>query len=150
MGVALAVSAPTLPGRHPSILMHPTIQAYNEQQAPADQEICRVLASHIDEALPDAESKIWHAHPVWFLEGNPIVGYSQQKAGWRLMFWSGASFEEDALRVIGQKFKDASIFYTAVEQIQSADLKRWLAKARNIQWDYKNIVKNKGQLERLK
>lgn len=150
MGVALAVSAPTLPGRHPSILMHPTIQAYNEQQAPADQEICRVLASHIDEALPDAESKIWHAHPVWFLDGNPIVGYSKQQAGWRLMFWSGASFEEEGLPVTGKKFKDASVFYTKIEQIDTNDLSRWLKKSAEIQWDYKNIIKNKGQLDRLK
>ena len=30
------------------------------------------------------------------------------------------------------------------------DLKGWLGKAEQIQWDYKNIVKRKGQLERLK
>ncbi len=29
-------------------------------------------------------------------------------------------------------------------------LRRWLAKARDIQWDYKNIVRRKGRLERLK
>jgi hypothetical protein len=29
-------------------------------------------------------------------------------------------------------------------------LKRWLAKSRDIQWDYKNIVKRKGKLERLR
>jgi hypothetical protein len=100
--------------------------------------------------LTKATSKIWHAHPVWFLDDNPIVGYSKQKAGWRLMFWSGADFEEDSLQIRGKKFKDASIFFTAVEQINTKDLTRWLKKSKSIQWDYKNIIKRKGQLERLK
>ncbi|HSF56146.1 MAG TPA: DUF1801 domain-containing protein [Algoriphagus sp.] len=130
--------------------MKPEIQAYNDRQTSADKEICDLLANIIDSELTEAESKIWHAHPVWFLEGNPIVGYSKQKPGWRLMFWSGASFEEEKLNVIGEKFKDASIFYTALEQIDSGELISWLQKSRKIQWDYKNIVKKKGQLDRLK
>mgnify|MGYP002789568430 FL=1 len=130
--------------------MHADITSYNNQQSPDDEAICTLLAQTIDKILPQAESKLWHAHPVWFLEGNPIVGYSKQKAGWRLMFWSGASFEEEALHLQGQKFKDASIFYTAVAQVNIKHLTRWLKKARTIQWDYKNIVKRKGKLERLK
>ena len=129
--------------------MHPDIQAYHQAQGPSDKAICDALYQHISNALPHAESKVWHAHPVWFLEGNPIVGYSKQKPGIRLMFWSGASFEEDGLKVVGKKFKDASIFYTAVAQINTKDLKRWLKKSKEIQWDYKNIVKRKGRLERL-
>jgi hypothetical protein len=130
--------------------MNSEIQAYNDRQTTLDKRICDLLATKIDSNLTEAESKIWHAHPVWFLEGNPIVGYSKQKAGWRLMFWSGASFEEEKLNVIGKKFKDASIFYTSYEQINEKDLKRWLKKSKDIQWDYKNIVKRKGRLERLK
>lgn len=127
--------------------MDAEIQAYNNRQATVDKQICEVLATTIDSVLTEAESKIWHAQPVWFLDGNPIVGYSKQKAGWRLMFWSGASFEEEKLNVIGKKFKDASIFYTTVEQIRTKDLTRWLKKSREIQWDYKNIVKRKGLLK---
>ena len=127
--------------------MNTEIQTYNDSQTKPDEEICDLLATTIDSVLTEAESKIWHAHPVWFLDGNPIVGYSKQKAGLRLMFWSGASFEEAKLDVIGKKFKDASIFYTTVEQINTNDLKRWLKKSREIQWDYKNIVKRKGVLE---
>ena len=130
--------------------MNPEIIAYNKKQSSGDNEICDLLATIIDNELTEAENKIWHAHPVWFLDGNPIVGYSKQKAGLRLMFWSGADFEEENLSVKGQKFKDASIFYNAVSQIEVNDLKRWLKKSRDIQWDYKNIVKRKGQLERLK
>lgn len=130
--------------------MNPTIEAYNEQQTSNDKEICTLLANTIAAAMPEAENKIWHAHPVWFLDGNPIVGYSKQKAGIRLMFWSGADFDEAMLNVLGKKFKDASAFYTSAEQINIKDLKKCLKKSRDIQWDYKNIVKRKGQLERLK
>ena len=126
--------------------MNAEIQAYNNLQTPVDKKICDLLATTIDSELTEAESKIWHAHPVWFLDSNPIVGYSKQKAGWRLMFWSGASFGEEKLNVVGKKFKDASIFYTMVEQINIKDLKHWLKKSRQIQWDYKNIVKKKGLL----
>ncbi|MNS34702.1 hypothetical protein D3C72_668350 [compost metagenome] len=130
--------------------MNEEIKAYNDKQTSDDKVICNFLAQVIGKVLTEAESKIWHAHPVWFLDGNPIVGYSKQKAGLRLMFWSGADFEEDDLNIKGAKFKDASIFFTRVEQINTADLERWLKKSRAIQWDYKNIVKRKGQLERLK
>ena len=108
------------------------------------------LVKIINENLPEAENKIWHSHPVWFLEGNPIVGYSKQKAGMRLMFWSGKSFEDEKLNILGGKFQDASIFFNSVEEINENDLKKWLQKSREIQWDYKNIVKRKGQLLRLK
>lgn len=130
--------------------MNKEIQEYNNAQSKADKEICNILSTEISRNLPEAENKIWHAHPVWFLDGNPIVGYSKQKAGWRLMFWSGAGFDEESLNIRGGKFKDASVFYTSVEQINVKDLKRWLKKSRDIQWDYKNIVKRKGKLERLK
>ena len=129
--------------------MHPDIQAYNNQQLPQDKAICDQLANIINAALPEAESKIWHAHPVWFLEGNPVAGYSKLKGSVRLLFWSGQSFEEPALQVEG-KFKAAEKRYTDVSEINTNDLQRWLQKARNIQWDYKNLVKRKGVLERLK
>ena len=132
-----------------STKMVPEIQAYNERQTMDDKAICNLLAATIDGGLSEAENKIWHAHPVWFLDGNPIVGYSKQKAGWRLMFWSGADFEEEKLNVRGKKFKDASIFYTTAGDINTKDIERWLKKSRAIQWDYKNIVKRKGQLVKL-
>lgn len=128
--------------------MHPDILSYNQQQSPAEQSICDLLAQEIDGVLKKAESKIWHAHPVWFLDGNPIVGYSKLKGGIRLLFWSGQSFEEDGLQKEG-KFKAAEKIYSSVEEVNTKDLKRWLKKAIDIQWDYKNIVKRKGVLERL-
>ncbi len=127
-----------------------TISDYNNALKGEDKKICTLLKREIDRALPEAESKIWHGAPVWFLDGNPIVGYSKQKGGIRLMFWSGMSFDEEGLNVKGSKFKDASIFYNAVSDISTKDLKGWLKKSKNIQWDYKNIVKRKGVLVRLK
>lgn len=131
--------------------MNKEIQAYNNELSKADAEICNILADEIMSALPQAENKIWHAHPVWFLDGNPVAGYNKLKGGVRLMFWSGVSFEEEQL-IPGKsgKFKDASITYTSADQINKKDLKRWLKKSKEIQWDYKNIVKRKGVLERLK
>lgn len=130
--------------------MDQAILKYNEQQEPGDKGICDALAGEIDRGLSEAERKIWHGHPVWFLDGNPIVGYSKQKPGVRLMFWSGADFEEAGLNVTGKKFKDASVFYNDAAEIKKTSLRRWLKKAREIQWDYKNIVRRKGKLERLK
>lgn len=130
--------------------MNILIQSYNDSNLITYQEICNLLAKIIDKELSKAESKIWHSHPVWFIDGNPIVGYSKQKAGIRLMFWSGASFEEENLNVRGKKFKDASVFYNEVSEIKPKELKRWLKKSIQIQWDYKNIVKRKGILKRLK
>jgi len=129
--------------------MNKDIQAYNDSQSGADREICNLLSQEITLNLPKAENKIWHAHPVWFLDGNPIVGYSKLKNCVRLLFWSGQSFKEDDLENEGS-FKAAEIRYTSVEQINTKNLKRWLKKAKTIQWDYKNIIKRKGVLERLK
>ena len=125
------------------------IEAYHGALSEHDRVICEQLCDAIDTVLPDAEGKVWHGHPVWFLAGNPVVGYSKQKPGIRLMFWSGADFGEQALNVVGKKFKDASIFFTSALEIPGDDLRRWLKQARTIQWDYKNIVKRKGLLERL-
>ena len=128
--------------------MHRDTRQYNQAQAPKDREICNLLASEIDRGLPEAENKIWHAHPVWFLDGNPIVGYSKLKNNIRLLFWSGQSFEEEGLKPEGS-FKAAEVRYTATDQINKKQLSHWLTKARDIQWDYKNLVRRKGQLERL-
>jgi len=130
--------------------MNKDIKSYNNKQNTDDKDICNSLAKEIDANLSKAENKIWHAYPVWFLDGNPIVGYSKQKAGIRLMFWSGADFDEDQLKPGTGKFKDASVIYNSVEEIKTKDLRRWLTKSKKIQWDYKNIVKRKGKLERLK
>jgi hypothetical protein len=131
------------------IAMHADTRKYNEAQAATDRAICHLLAEQIDRNLPEAENKIWHAHPVWFLDGNPIVGYSKLKDCVRLLFWSGQSFEEEGLEKEGS-FKAAEVRYTSADQVDTERLRRWLANARDIQWDYKNLTRRKGRLQRLK
>lgn len=130
--------------------MSSNIQEYNNSQTESDRLMCEKLCEIINENLIDSESKIWHAHPVWFLDGNPIVGYSKQKKGIRLMFWSGKSFNEEILNIHGEKFQDASVFYNDISEMDEDAIKRCLEKAEKIQWDYKNLVKRKGQLIQIK
>jgi hypothetical protein len=130
--------------------MNKDVLAYHKAQTKADKLICDALYETISQQLPKAENKVWHRHPVWFLDGNPIVGYSKLKDGVRLLFWSGVSFDDEKLKPGTGKFKDASFTYTSVEDINTKDLKRWLKLAEKIQWDYKNVVKRKGKLVRLK
>jgi uncharacterized protein YdhG (YjbR/CyaY superfamily) len=130
--------------------MHPEILEFNERQEPEHRAVCDLLAREINRNLPEAEGRIWHAHPVWFLDDNPTVGYSRQKPGIRLMFWSGADFDEPGLNVLGRKFKDASVFFNDASEVDRADLERWLGKAKEIQWDYRNLARRKGRLERMK
>src|SRR5688572_23659806 len=101
--------------------MHKDVKAYNAAQAKTDKEICNILATEIDRQLAKAENKIWHAHPVWFLDGNPIVGYSKLKDSVRLLFWSGQSFDEPGIKAEGS-FKAAEVRYTSAEQINTKDL----------------------------
>ena len=124
------------------------IQKYNDSLPKLDEEICDLLMEEINNGLPEAESKIWHAHPVWFLIGNPVVGYNKQKCGINLLFWSGQGFNEKGLKPEG-KFKAAEVCYTDVKEVNIEDLKSWLLKAKQIQWDYKNIVKNRGVLNKI-
>ena len=124
------------------------IQAYNDALAATDKATCDLLANQIDRALPEAERKIWHRHPVWFLDGNPVAGYSKLKSCVRLLFWSGQSFDEPGLQPEGS-FKAAEARYVSAGEVDVEALQRWLGKARDIQWDYKNIVRRKGKLERI-
>lgn len=129
--------------------MNKDILTYNHNQADDRRIICELLAEEIQKGLPEAENKVWHGAPVLFLEGNPIAGYSVLKDSVRLLFWSGQSFNEPGLAKEGT-FKAAEKRYVSDDEINSDEIQRWLEKSRNIQWDYKNIIKRKGVLERLK
>lgn len=129
--------------------MHTDTTAYHRKLAPADKAICDLLAKEIERGLPEATNRVWHAHPVWFLDDNPIVGYSKLKSCVRLLFWSGQSFKTPGLDKEGS-FKAAECRYTSVDQVDVEQLGRWLAESRDIQWDYRNLVRRKGRLERLK
>ena len=124
------------------------IDAYNKAQAPEAKKICVALAQRITSGLPKAESKVWHGGPVWFLDGNPLVGYWARKSGVQLLFWSGQSFDETGLEPEG-KFKAAHVHYQTVADVKVTRLAAWLRQAKKIQWDYKNIVKRRGVLEKI-
>lgn len=126
-----------------------TIRDYHKKLSSVDRSICEILAETIQGSLKKSENKIWHAHPVWFLNGNPVVGYSKLKNGIRVLFWSGQSFPTPGLISEGT-FKAAEIRYTDPKEIKVSQLKKWLKDARNIQWDYENIVKHKGVLYPIK
>lgn len=128
--------------------MNRDVQEYHALLAEEDRAIADALYEVISRNLPEAENKVWHRHPVWFLEGNPIVGYSKLKGCMRLLFWSGQSFEEEGLAPEGT-FMAAEARYTSAGDVNAKDLERWLKKAKTIQWDYKNLIKRKGRLERL-
>lgn len=129
--------------------MHRDTAKYNKALDKDSRAIADLLAAEIGKALPEAENKVWHGHPVWFIEGNPVAGYSRLKDCVRLLFWSGQSFDEPGLAREGS-FKAAEARYTDAGGVKVTHLRRWLRKAREIQRDYKNIVKRKGKLERLK
>lgn len=125
-----------------------TIPDYISAQAEPDRQICLRLRDLIDAALPEADARMWHAHPVWFLADNPIVGFGKLKHCIRLMFWSGQSFDSPGLTPTGT-FQAAELRLTDAAQIDEAALSGWLAQSRSVQWDYKNIVRRKGRLERI-
>jgi hypothetical protein len=130
-------------------MIHADTRKYNASQPALARKICTRLAKEISHGLPEAENKVWHAHPVWFLDGNPVAGYSTLRDSVRLLFWSGQSFRTPGLEADGS-FKAAGARYTAPDQVDATALRKWLAESREIQWDYKSIVRRKGRLERLK
>jgi len=118
------------------------VNAYNKALDKTSRDISINLAELIDVTLPKAEAKVWHGAPVWFLDGNPVVGYSKKKAGVELLFWSGQSFEENLLTASG-KFKAAGIIFESADEIRKTVIKRLLTQSKKIQWDYANVVKNR-------
>jgi len=124
------------------------IDAFHAELTDGDRAIADLLRREIDAALGADSGRVWHGHPVWFLDDNPIVGYSRLKNAIRLHFWSGASFTSSGLTPFG-KFKSAEARYQTAADVDVDALRAWLAEAPNVQWDYKNIYKRKGRLERL-
>ncbi|MFZ2522286.1 MAG: DUF1801 domain-containing protein [Minisyncoccia bacterium] len=126
-----------------------TISSYNKLQATNIKKICNFLEQNINQSLKKSGSRIWHGSPVWFIDDNPVVAYSVKKEGKvSLMFFSGQSFDEKDLVPRG-KFKAAEVCYVDTKEIKITGLKRWLKKAKEIQWDYKNLVKNNGVLIKI-
>lgn len=123
------------------------IKDYNKALGKAQREIAEQLCQTFEKYPTKAEAKVWHGHPVWFIDGNPIAGYSLKKSGIEVLFWSGQSFITPGLKPVG-KFKAAGVAVPSLEELDSKALAKWLKESKAIQWDYQNVVKKK-KLEKL-
>ena len=123
------------------------IVAYHQKLSEQDQVTCLQLFAHISRVLPEAVGKVWHGHPVWFIGGNPVVGYHRQKAALKVLFWSGQSFGDPSLVPLGS-FKAAGFELPTIQDLDAPAFDRWLGQAREIQWDYQGLPK-KRELTKL-
>lgn len=129
-----------------------TVAGYDATFKGNAKKVCIFVRQEINKALPRSSkvaSKIWHGSPVWFIDGNPVVSYTVRKAGdVNVMFFSGQSFKHKGLTKEGS-FKAAEVRYATVDDVNVTDLRKWLKESKTVQWDYKNIVKNRGLLRRI-
>lgn len=114
------------------------IVAYTEAQPLRFREMCVVLRDLVDKALPNATSKVWHGSPVWFIEDNPVVGYTATAKTVNLLFWNGQAFDEPALKPVG-KYRAAHAVFTDANDINAIDVRRWLKKAKADVFDSKSF-----------
>ncbi len=124
------------------------IDEYSSQLDPDLKMVCKKLRQEIDKRITNGQSKLYHGAPVWFIDENPIVGYSLKKGAIALLFWSGQSFKESGLTPLG-KHKAAEIGFSDSGQIDEDKLSKWLSESQQTIWDYKNMIKNQGSLELL-
>jgi hypothetical protein len=118
------------------------ITDYNKKLSPDSKLVCDWLLTQFKKNLPGTEAKIWHGHPVWFHNGNPIAGYSQMKGGIQILFWSGQSFSSAGLNPVG-KYKAAGVYLASKKDSAVSELASWLKESLQIQWDYANLPKKK-------
>src|SRR5262249_44311156 len=105
------------------------IAAYARAQVPAFRKLCELLRKLIDAALPRATSKVWHGSPVWFIDENPVVGYSATTKGVNLLFWNGQALGEADLKPVG-KYRAAQAIFGDAAEIDPKVVRRWLKKAK--------------------
>ncbi len=111
-----------------------SIRRYNAALPTGHAAIARLLRSEIEAALPDASSKVWHGHPVWFDGENPIVGYDARKQTVNILFWNGQALGEPGLVPVGQYRAAGKQFRTAAE-VDRVELRRCLKRARTNVFD---------------
>jgi hypothetical protein len=116
------------------------IAAYAQAQPRALRTACEVLRELIDAALPRATSKVWHGSPVWFIDDNPVVGYSATAKGVNLLFWNGQAFDEPDLRPVG-KYRAAQATFSEAGAIDAKVVRRWLKMAKADVFDSRAFFK---------
>ena len=118
-----------------------SIDEYNTELSSESRQLAESLCKLFAKQVPGAEGKVWHGHPVWFIAGNPVFGYSLKKAGLEVLFWSGQSFKKSGLRPIG-KFQAAGCIVESKADVEG--LSEWLQESIKIQWDYQNLPKTRS------
>ena len=113
---------------------------YNDSQTAAAAQICQLLMDAIDNDLPGATSKIYHGSPVWFIDDNPVVGYSATKKAVNLLFWNGQAFDEPGLKPLGN-YRAAQATFADAAEIAPTAVRRWLKKAKADVFDSKSFFK---------
>jgi hypothetical protein len=116
------------------------VASYSRTQPPAFRTICDLLRELIDTALARATSKVWHGSPVWFLDDNPVVGYSSTAKTVNLLFWNGQAFGETGLKPVG-KYRAAQATFADAAEIDPKVIRRWLKKAKSDVLDSKAFFK---------
>lgn len=124
-----------------------TVSEYLTKWNAEDLSVFSQAIQQIEKSIPQAEGKVWHGHPVWFIAGNPIVGLTLKKAGIEVLFWSGQSFPTPGLKATG-KYKAAGHILVSLDISELERLKTWLIDSIAIQWDYQNLTR-KRVLEQL-
>jgi hypothetical protein len=123
------------------------IAAYSQALPLPFRAICDRLRELIDAALPRAASKIWHGSPVWFIDDNPVVGYSATAKTVNLLFWNGQAFDEPGLKPVG-KHRAAQAALSDGTEIDLKLMRRWLKKAESDVFDsraYFKTLRNHGR-----
>ena len=116
------------------------VVAYARAQPPAWRKLCELLRALIEKELPKASSKVWHGSPVWFIDDNPVVGYSATAKSVNLMFWNGQAFDEAGLMPVG-KYRAAQAQFADATEIDPKVIRRWLKKAKSDVFDSRAFFK---------
>jgi hypothetical protein len=117
-----------------------SIAAYSQALTPELRAICEKLRELITAAIPEAASKVWHGSPVWFMDDNPVVGYSATAEAVNLLFWNGQAFGDPALQHVG-KYRAAQAVFADAAQIDPKVIGQWLKKAKSDVFDSKAFFK---------
>jgi hypothetical protein len=125
-----------------SSVQHDPISDYSEAKPGELRAMCDLLRGLIDAALPKkATSKVWHGHPVWSIDENPVVGYSATKKSVKLLFWNGQAFDDPALKPVG-KYRAAEAEFREASEIDPKVVGRWLKKSKADVFDSQTFFKN--------
>ena len=111
--------------------MHTDTAQYNHSLPPAEQAIAELLATEIDRTLPEAENKVWHAHPVWFSMAIRSPATANSRAACACCSGAGSRLtSRDWRRRAVSRQLEAR--YVTAGDVNVPDLQRWLGRARDI------------------